>query len=174
MGLPLRTVDKLEAIHRRHKREYGKIIQKLLALSFLEIGYRVAEERAVQGVDIDVLRAETGERLTLEVKTSRSESVNVGDKDLEGLASRREADGYEPYFAFLFHPYSLMVGWMIVPVGEVRKGNNHAIRLASKNASPLSDRINEAFVKVVERTYEDLFTSPTGSALATLRRKYHI
>ncbi len=174
MGLPYRTANELERIRALHGDDFGKIAQKLLALAFVELGFRLAEERAVQGVDIDLVDEETGEKLSFEVKTSQSSQLRIELKDIKGLESRRENDGYAPYFAFLFKPHHIGEGWIIVPAKGIKKGTHNAMRLASKDHRALSGRVNAAFAQVVERAYEDLIGCRKGSAQGMLKRKYGI
>lgn len=50
----LNKLQKKFGVKGRPSGPFGKIVQKLLALSFHEIGFTDIVERAVQGVDIDV------------------------------------------------------------------------------------------------------------------------
>ncbi len=173
MGLPYETARKLEELYRCHEKEFGKAVQKLLALTFVEMGFRLAEERAVQGVDIDVI-SPGGEKLSFEVKTSQSPQVTVQDKDIRGLESRRDADGYRPLFAFLFRPHYLGDGWIIVPARRIKKGTHNAMRLASMDDGSLSREVNARFPELVECTFDDLMDCKRGTALDMLKRKYKI
>ncbi|MGQ9704993.1 MAG: hypothetical protein ACUVRX_11220 [Actinomycetota bacterium] len=174
MGLPYHTAYDLERIHALHSGEFGKVAQKLLALAFVDMGFRLAEERAVRGVDIDIVKDETGEKLSLEVKTNQSSQVTIGSKDMEGLESRRDNDGYRPYFAFLFKPQYIGEGWIIVPTEGLKRGTHSASRLASKGNRALSKEVNALFPLAVERVCEDLLSCRRGSALGMLKRKYGI
>lgn len=174
MGLTFSAERKLEEIHRRHGREFGKVVQKLLALTFMELGYRLAEERAVQGVDIDVLCEKRRRKMSFEVKTCQGERVSIAEKDVAGLRTRHEVDGYEPYFAFLFRPHYIGEGWIIIPGVRIKKGEYSCMRLASWNESELSERVNKEFSKTVERVYKDLMSCSPGGAQALLKRKYGI
>ncbi|MDI6832088.1 MAG: hypothetical protein QME88_12255 [Actinomycetota bacterium] len=173
MGLPYETARKLEELYGCHEKEFGKVVQKLLALTFVEMGFGLAEERAVQGVDIDVI-APGGEKLSFEVKTSQSAQVTVQDKDIQGLESRLNADGYRPLFAFIFRPHYLGDGWIIVPAGRVMKGTHNAMRLASLDDGSLSREVNARFPELVERTFDDLMDCRRGTALNMLKGKYGI
>ncbi|WP_287152432.1 hypothetical protein [Candidatus Solincola tengchongensis] len=174
MGLTFSAERKLEEIRERHGKEFGKVVQKLLALTFTELGYRLAEERAVQGVDIDVLCEKSGRKMSFEVKTCQGERVSIAEKDVEGLRTRHEVDGYEPYFAFLFRPHYIAEGWIIVPGDRIKRGEYSSLRLASWDVGALSERINEEFSRTVERTYKDLISCAPGGAQALLKRKYGI
>jgi len=172
--LTYEAAKSLEEIHRLHEREFGKIAQKLLALAFVKVGFHLAEERAVQGVDIDVVRKGTHEKLSFEVKTTQKTQITIRDKDISGLNSRRDIDGYDTYFAFLYLPHCLSEGWIIVPAKGIKKGSYNAMRLASRDDHVLSDDINKVFPEIVEQVYEDLMNCRRGSALGMLKRKYKI
>jgi hypothetical protein len=90
----------LKDLHARHgAREFGKIVQKLLAVAFHLAGFRRIVERGVQGVDVDVV-GNPGERYATEVKTTQKEDVLFAVKDRNGLAARQQ-DGYLPLLAVL-------------------------------------------------------------------------
>jgi hypothetical protein len=89
---------RLRALAEAQGAEYGKLVQKLLALAFLEVGATVTD-RAVQGVDLEVVLGD-GRRVALEVKTTVGGEVTLAGKDLAGLRSR-EREGYEPFVAAL-------------------------------------------------------------------------
>lgn len=174
MGLTYETAERLEKIYKLHEKEFGKIVQKMLALTFVELGFHLAEERAVQGVDIDIVNRETGEKLSFEVKTSQGSQVIISDKDISGLNSRRDTDQYETYFAFLYRPHYLSEGWIIVPARKIRKGNINAMRLASMDDDSLSKEVNKVFPEVLERICDDLASCRRGSALGMLKNKHKI
>ena len=101
----------LGTLRKRQGSEYGKLVQKLLALSLLEAGADRLTERAVQGIDIEVeLR---GRKLALEVKTTEGSSISVGKKDLNGLKARRE-EGFETLIGVLGGRRT--DEWMFVPI----------------------------------------------------------
>lgn len=88
----------LERLRTEVGREYGKLVQKLLAIAFLETDVEKLVERSTQGIDLELEIA--GERYVFEVKTSESDSIRLGPKDLEGL-DRYVADGARVYLAVL-------------------------------------------------------------------------
>ena len=90
--------EKLELLRADVGREYGKLVQKLLAIAFLETGADKLVERSTQGIDLELEIA--GERLVFEVKTSESASVRLSPKDLEGL-DRLVRDRARVYIAVL-------------------------------------------------------------------------
>ncbi len=173
MGLPVETKTMLQDVQKRHPKEYGKVAQKLLALTFERIGFEVNEERAIQGVDIDVISKETGEKLSIEVKTSRDGSVTIGAKDVEGLKSRKK-DHYGILYAVLSMPYCLGEGWIVVPADGIGKGSHAVLRLARRKVPELCDGINGAFPEVVREVYPDLMRCSRGNALGMLKAKHRI
>jgi hypothetical protein len=100
--------------------EHGKLVQKLLAVAFLEAGATRLVERAVQGIDLEVTLAD-GRAVALEVKTTEGGSVLLGAKDLQGLEARRQ-EGLTPYVAALGH--NLLDEWVFARVerDELRAG----------------------------------------------------
>jgi Holliday junction resolvase len=134
-------------------RECGKICQKLLAISFRMAGCDNILERGVQGVDVDACQP-TGEKLTIEVKTTVGNRVPIQVKDIEGLRQRRRQDGYQPVLAVLrihiFYEWwfasadSLQAG--IVPIESLRP-----YRL-SELESLVSPHFDEATCEHFDRT----------------------
>jgi len=156
-----------------HFSEYGKIIQKLLALSLRRLGYDHMEERSIQGVDIDVMKKATGERHSFEVKTSRSADVTIAEKDVKGLESRR-ADGYETSYAILCYPLCFSEGWIIVPSRDVKKGRHGAMALLRRRNRELSDQVNSVFAEIVREAAPELLSCEPGTALRFMKEKYRI
>ena len=58
---------------------FGKIVQKLLALSFHDMGFANIVERGVQGVDIDIT-SESNQKFAFEVKTTEKLSSNMNNE----------------------------------------------------------------------------------------------
>lgn len=173
MGLTIETKTLLERIHEAHPKEFGKVVQKLLALSFIDMGYEVVEERAVQGVDIDMIDKKTGERCSLEVKTSQGGEIILSPKDIEGL-ERRCVDHYSTYYAALCLPHCLSEGWIIVPSRGIKQGKYSAMRLASKDDGALSKKANAAFPGVLKKASGPLLACRKGHAMKLLRERYGI
>src|SRR5438445_13347170 len=94
------TYDRLQRIRKRHPSEFGKVCQILLAISCCRLGFTRVIERSVQGVDIDASEHTTLPNFSIEVKTTLTDKVQIGQKDIEGLAAKAK-DGYETVFAGL-------------------------------------------------------------------------
>ncbi len=92
------THAKLDELAATQGMEYGKLVQKLLAIAFCEAGATRVTERSIQGIDLEVVLNNV--KVALEVKTAQSDKVRFGKKDIDGLDARR-AEGFLPYFAVL-------------------------------------------------------------------------
>jgi Holliday junction resolvase len=142
-------------VHRRLKeianakgQEYGKITQKLLAIAFLEAGAKRLTERSTQGIDLEIELAD-GRRLALEVKTSQSDKVSFGRKDVTGL-TERQREGKTPYLALL-GPRALD-DWIFARFveGEILPNKDYALTaLRAYRDAELEDSVREAFAAAV-------------------------
>jgi len=131
---------------------YGKLVQKLLAVSFLEAGAERVTERAVQGIDLEVTLP-GGRQVALEVKTSEPGApgdVTLGRKDVEGLAARRE-QGLAPYFAVLGN--RLLDDWVFARCepGEIPPGTYSPTRLRPYRDHALEAVVATTFAEAVVR-----------------------
>ncbi len=173
MGLTLEAQKSLRALSEKFNKEFGKIAQKLLALAFMDLGYELVEERSVQGVDIDVIKKDTGDRLSMEVKTTQSNDFSLEAKDVEGLKSR-QTDGYNTFFAVLSLPHCLSEGWIIFPAQGIKPGKYNFLRLTTRRQHHISSQINEVFPTVLERVEEGLLGCERGFALKYLKERHNI
>ena len=80
--------------------EHGKIIEKILAISFDDArgGFEV-ESRSTEGVDIELINECL--KYAIEVKTTSGVSILLAEKDIKGLLSKARKDGYIPVVAVL-------------------------------------------------------------------------
>ncbi len=157
----------------RHISEYGKVLQKLLALTMLKAGYGFCEERSIEGVDIDVIDRVTEERHSFEVKTSRSNRVTLAKKDFDGLKSRRES-GFETFFAVLCAPSCFCNGWIVCPSVRLKVGQHTASGLVRKRDAVLSERVNSLFPEVIEEIGPGILACRPGAAMAYMKREHGI
>jgi hypothetical protein len=160
-------------IQEKHISESGKVLQKLLALTLQRLGFDFCEERSIQGVDIDVANRETGERHSFEVKTSKSSSISIAAKDIEGLEMRKE-DGYDTYFAVLCQPLCFSAGWIIFPSDKVKVGQYNASRLLRSRDEGLSERINEVFPDVACEIGPGIIACRPGTAMLYMKKEHGI
>jgi len=167
------TKEIVARIQERHFSESGKVLQKLLAITLQRLGYDFCEERSIQGVDIDVVNRDTGERHSLEVKTSKSSSITIATKDMDGLKAREE-DGYVTYFAVLCQPLCFSEGWIICPSKRLKVGQHNASRLVRKRDAELSARVNALFPEVVEEMGPGILACRPGTAMHHMRREHGI
>ena len=130
---------------------FGKITQKLLALAFEEVGFRVVE-RGVQGADIEVERAGSGEKYVLEVKTTDAEAFPVSKRNIVALEERAN-DGYVPLIAAL--RMQLFEDWIIarIPRGQLRPGTLPLSKLRAYRMRELEGLICPRFEAVVNQQF---------------------
>ncbi len=139
----------LNTIRRTQGREYGKLAQKLLALAFLDAGADRATDRAIQGIDLEIVLGDR--RLALEVKTCEGDRVVVGPKDVDGLDARRE-EGFETYLAVLGGRRT--DSWLLLPVPgtDLKLGSPMEIALLRPFAdASLGDLVRGPFEEVLDR-----------------------
>lgn len=151
-----RTYELLECLYQEYgPREFGKLCQKLLAISFQMAGYSHIVERGVQGVDIDAA-GESGEKYAVEVKTTASEYINIEPKDVDGLKKRKK-DGYQPVLAAL--RLDRFSDWILAKADEIEPRRMYIDRLRAYRLPELEERIRPLFNKAVEehfnRTMQD-------------------
>lgn len=139
------TFELLEQLHGRHgPREFGKICQKFLAISYRLAGFSHIVERGVQGVDVDA--AIGGERYATEVKTTVKDSVHFQKKDAAGLQDRAR-DGYRPLLAVLrLGPLS---EWFMVHAERLKTGVLLIDSLRPYRFRQLEDRLGPLFDEAV-------------------------
>ena len=141
------TYRLLTDLREKTGKEYGKLVQKLLAIAFLESGVDELVDRCVQGIDLEVKIA--GTRYAFEVKTSETDQVTLGRKDLEGL-DRQLRDGAEPFVAVLCGGW--LDDWIFARYfpDELPAGKKiTSFRLRAYRDAGLEHRIRATFDRVV-------------------------
>jgi len=131
---------------------FGKIVQKLLALSFHELDFTNIVERSVQGADIDVTDRRN-RKFTFEVKTTERLSIPLSPDNVDALRDRTK-DGYSPVIAVL--RLSPLEDWIFakismdeIPVGEVLIDSLKRYRMKD-----LENQLSPAFDKVIQFHFE--------------------
>jgi hypothetical protein len=154
------THGKLARLRAETGREYGKLVQKLLAVAFLETDDQKLVERSTQGIDLEMTIA--GERYVFEVKTSASDSVRLTPKDLEGL-DRLVEDGARVYLAVLTNgPFEDWILVRYVP-GEFPTGKDlTSFPFRAHRDRKLEQRILTDFDRVVDRDLHIAITRRQG------------
>jgi hypothetical protein len=162
------THAKLERLRAETGREYGKLVQKLLAVAFLQTDVQKLVERSTQGIDLEMEIA--GERCVFEVKTSESDAVRLSPKDLEGL-DRLVEDGGRVYLAVLTNaPFENWVLARYVP-GEFPTGKDlTSFPFRAHRDRELEQRILTAFDRVVDRDVHIAITRRQGGMDEVLQR----
>jgi len=141
----------LTDLHARHGRyEFGKIVQKLLAIGFRFAGFPHIVERGVQGVDVDAADDSIG-RYSTEVKTTQKAAISFAVKDRKGLAARQQ-DGYQPVLAVL--RLSPLSDLLLVHAAPLRCGRLQIASLGPFRINDLELRIQPCFARAVREHFE--------------------
>ena len=132
---------------------FGKIAQKLLALSFHKIGFYNIVERSVQGADIDITKNKD-EKYTCEVKVSDRLVFNLANDNIAALSDRSN-DGYIPLIAVL--KLSVCSDWVImkIPINEIPSGDVLIDSLRKFRLKDIEKAVSIAFDKVFEEHFEE-------------------
>ncbi len=159
------VLEALRLIHDRWPTESGKIIERLLAISFdsKRAGYRV-ESKSIQGVDIGLVRGV--EKYALEVKTTSGLSVKLEEKDIKGLLEKAENDQYIPCVAAL--KIDLLQDWVIARAGRITPGEYTVWRLALDSMPELETIARVHFERVVLEHAASVLNPPGSSPLKYL------
>jgi hypothetical protein len=139
---------RLSELSEASDKEYGKLVQKLLAIAFCKAGAIRLVERSTQGIDLEITLPEE-RQIAIEVKTAQDQTVKFGKKDLDGLASQIEA-GLDPYFAVLGS--ELLDDWILARyhVGEIRPNQQYRLtQLRAYRDTELENLIREHFEEAV-------------------------
>ena len=131
----------LRLVREARKKDYGKLVQKFLALAFLETGANRVTDRAVQGIDLEVVLADRS--VAFEVKTTAGSGISVSSKDFDGLQARRE-EGFHTMLAVLGG--QLTDEWLFLPVpGTDLRAD---MRFEINRMSPFADQELSQLVQV--------------------------
>lgn len=154
---------------RHDEREIGKICQCLLALTFLEMGYKPEEiiVRLVEGVDIIL---EGKNKYAIEVKTTNKDAIVIGEKDL-GELSKYKGNGYTPVLCAL--KIDLGGEWLLIEPERLKRKNRWRIKelYTDSKFRKLSENINELFEKKVEENATEIRVSGLSYLLNLLRNE---
>jgi Holliday junction resolvase len=133
---------------------FGKIIQKLLALSLFELGATNIVERSVQGADIDITL--NGKKYTLEVKTTETLYITLSHENVQALLYR-SYDGYQPIIAVL--RLTVFTDWILalIPKDEIPTGQILIDNLNRYRMKDLEKQLSPIFDKVVIKHFKDIF-----------------
>jgi len=133
---------------------FGKIVQKLLALSFHDMGFINIVERGVQGVDIDIT-SKSNKKYAVEVKTTEKFSIPLSNDNVQALRDRT-CDGYQPIIAAL--RIAPLERWILaqVPIDEIQTGNILIDSLRPYRMRALEGQLSPKFDDVVREHFKDL------------------
>lgn len=140
------TYEWLMLLHGRFgPREFGKLSQKLLAITYRRAGFGHVVERGVQGVDVDAARGKV--KFATEVKTTINDSIVILPKDVAGLAVR-QADGYVPLLGVL--RLSPLSDWFLAEAEHLKAGCLTLDKLRPYRQRDLEGQLCPHFATVVE------------------------
>jgi Holliday junction resolvase len=149
--------------------DFGKICQSLLALTLRENGFNHVVNRLVEGVDIDA-SGDSGQ-FAIEVKTTESREVLIGEKDVKGW-KERSRDHYAPVLAAL--RISLLSERTLCDATDLEKGTYRIQRLRLHEIPPLTKLVTSNFDAAVQKHVPSLLSltdrSPLDHLKALLRK----
>ncbi len=136
-------------------KQYGKLVQKLLAIALLDAGAESLTDRCTQGIDLEATL--NGRNRAIEIKTTESGAITLGKKDLEGLAAR-EKEGARSYVAALGNRF--LDEWTLVRfhAGELQPSRSYSIT----QLRPYRDREME---RAVVKPFADAVLKHADAAL---------
>lgn len=141
--------DHLRRLADQRGKEYGKLVQKLLALALLDAGASELFERSTQGIDLECKL--DGRALAIEVKTCESRSIRLASKDLDGLAARH-ASGARCYLAVLGPGLFDDLRLAVVLPGEIAPAKDILlVELRASRDLKLEARLRPCFERVLLR-----------------------
>jgi len=150
----------LRQIRDRHGHgEFGKIAQKLLAITFCRLSFTV-KERSVQDVDIEAVKDDL--KYWLEVKTTDKDEVVIAEKDVNGLNQCEQLHGGVTGYAVL--KIGLLADWIIASSRNIKPGAVRTGRLSVHRILPLQDDINKVFPSIVKEFGNQISSATKGQA----------
>lgn len=145
--MKLEVHQRLSDLSAATQKEYGKLVQKLLAIALLDAGAESLTDRSTQGIDLEATIR--GKRRAIEVKTTETGVISLGKKDLEGLAAR-EAEGARAYVAVLGNRF--LDEWTFARFhrGELQPSQSYSItQLRSYRDRELERAVTKPFADAV-------------------------
>jgi hypothetical protein len=160
------TYESMQRLHTRYgAREFGKLCQKLLAITYRRAGFVHIVERGVQGVDVDAGDGQI--KYATEVKTTINHAIEFQAKDVDGLRARK-CDGYHPLLAAL--RLSLFSDWLVADADWLEAGLLSMDKLRAYRRRDLEERLCPLFGAVVEEYAEGALLGAQGYLDSVLRK----
>lgn len=160
------TYDSLMILHQCYgPREFGKLCQKLFALSYRRAGFVHVIERGVQGVDVDA--ADGQRKFATEVKTTLGTAIVFQAKDVAGLVARQN-DGYLPLLGVL--RLSPLSDWLLADAAHLEAGRLSLDMLRPYRCHELEGHLRQHFDAVVEEHGEAAFAGAQAYLDEALRK----
>jgi hypothetical protein len=160
------TYECLTDLYARHgPREFGKLCQKFLAITYRRAGFGHVVERGVQGVDVDAAGGEV--KYSTEVKTTINHAIVFQDKDVVGLEARK-CDGYHPLLAAL--RLSPLSDWLLADAEHLQAGVFPLDQLRPYRRRDLEEPVRALFAAVVDEHAEAALAGAQGYLDNVLRQ----
>lgn len=148
-------------------RVYGKIFEKLLAISFdpKRGGFRV-ENHSTEGVDIGLIKG--AQKFAVEVKTTASgNTITLGDKDLrEGVLRKADNEGYIPAIACF--KIAVTEEWRIGDARFLTPGEYSPWTLSLRPIAELEAIANTWFPKTILDFKEQILGQGNGDTVLSI------
>ena len=132
-------------------RQFGHICQIFLALTLIQIGFRVPVFNTIGRPDMEAITE--NERYSIEVKTGGKE-IGLIDKDVNSIRK----PGYEPVLAIFTYP-DLECSWIMANAESLSSGTFHKSELKELSIGHLEKRINKTFENIVEKNFVVAYNS---------------
>lgn len=162
----LKNIQEYLKTKSRKDNGFGKTCHILLAITFCRLGFQV-ENYSSQGVDIDIWNHSEFPKFSIEVKTTSKNTVQLGEKDVEGL-KKKATEGYEPAFAIM--RIDLLSNWIFAKGKGIRSGNIPLGRLQTTHQAipDLQEQVNGKFPQVVADYISKIQETPPEDVLNCL------
>ncbi len=125
--------------------ELGRISQILLALCFIEAGYKVPTMQLSGRPDIVAYNENYS--LVVEVKTSGKPEIQLKKEDLRGVGGPK---GSKPLIAVLSYP-EVNIYWILADASKLSAGTYLKSSLEYYRNKDIQDEINKYFFNVIEK-----------------------
>lgn len=132
-------------------RQFGHICQIFLALTLIQIGFRVPVFNTIGRPDMEAITE--NERYSIEVKTGNKE-IGLIDKDVDSI----KKPGYDPVLAVFTYP-DLECSWIMANAASLSSGSFHKSELKGLSIRPLEKKVNKAFKDVVDKNFDVTYNS---------------
>ncbi len=143
-----RTRILLDEILKDHgPRSFGYICQLLLALTFIDLGFKVPVCKLTGRPDIIVNRE--AEMYAIEVKAPIETNVVIAQEDIDGVIKT----DYRPVLAVLSYPEA-DTRWIIIDAKLMHPGKFNKISLEKYSLKEIENNVSDAFHYTIEKYFD--------------------